>query len=70
MPNTEKSSAEHRSVLENEKNKYGRVSRNQKTALTITRTQKTPEVSQNNGKQEYMEKLNKNDKNRRKNEVL
>ena len=36
MPDTEKISAKHRSVLENEKNNYGKVSRNQKTALMKT----------------------------------
>jgi len=40
MPNTDKSSAEHRNVLENEKNSYGKVSINQYTALMNTRTLK------------------------------
>jgi len=36
MPNTDKSSTEHTSVLESEKNNNGRVSRNQNMALTNT----------------------------------
>jgi len=36
MPNTNKSSTEHRSVLESEKNNNGRVSRNQNMVLTST----------------------------------
>jgi len=46
MPDTDKSSAEHRSVLENEKNNYGKVSRNQSTALMNTQTLKTRAMSQ------------------------
>ena len=49
MPNTDKSSTKHRSVLENEKNNYRKVSRNQNTALMNTRTLKTRATSQNNG---------------------
>jgi len=49
MPDTDKSSAKNRSVLENEKNNYRKVSRNQNTALMNTRTLKTRATSQNNG---------------------
>jgi len=52
MPDTHKSSAEHRSVLEYEKNDYPRVCRNQNTALINMRTLKTRAISQNNGKQD------------------
>jgi len=52
MPDTDKSSTKHRSVLENEKNNYRKVSRNQNRALMNTRTLKTRSMNQHNGKQD------------------
>jgi len=39
-------------LFENEKNNYGKASRNQNAALKKMRTQKTRAMSQNNGKQD------------------
>jgi len=52
MPDTDNTSIEHRSVLENRKIMEERKEKNQDAALTKIRTPKTRGRSQNNGKQD------------------